>query len=482
MNESADLMKKHDRQRGKNGIALKGGSYSIVITVVVLAILIAVNILVSALPKTLTKYDISAAKLYSITSNTKVVVNSLDKDVTIYWIVQSGKENEILENLLGKYTALSNHIKVVRRNPDVYPTFAEKYTDEEVQNNSLVVECGERSRYISYTDIYLQEADMGTYSYKNSFDGEGAITSAIDYVVNEEQPKLYLLTGHGEAEFPEQMGEQIKRANIDTVEFSLLTADAIPEDAACVMIYAPASDISDKEKDMLAEYVKKGGKLLVMASVTKDGTLTNLNSLLSDYGVTVCDGVVVEDDRMHFGFGVPSILLPDMAESKITTPLIEKKYFAIMPVAQGFTVDESKASGVTKLLTTSETAFSKKAGFDLSTYDKEEGDIDGPFALALSIDCGNGGEIIWFGSSVFLNEMYNAYSSGANLELAMNAMSSLIGEREAIAIRSKSLDYNYLTINDSTASFLRILMIGIFPICYLGIGVAIVIRRRKQNG
>ena len=50
---------------------------------------------------------------------------------------------------------------------------------------------------------------------------------------------------------------------------------------------------------------------------------------------------------------------------------------------------------MTSLLTTSAASFSKAAGYDLDTYEKEEGDIDGPFALAVSIDCGNGGQIIW---------------------------------------------------------------------------------------
>ena len=154
-----------DRERAaRNRIAFQGGSYSLVITAVVLAILIAVNVLVSALPTTLTKYDISSSKLYSITSNTKVVVNALEEDVTIYWIVQSGQEDSVIENLLGKYESLSDHIQVVKKNPDVYPTFAEQYTDETVQNNSLVVECGDRSRYIGYDDIYIQEADMYSYS------------------------------------------------------------------------------------------------------------------------------------------------------------------------------------------------------------------------------------------------------------------------------------------------------------------------------
>ena len=52
----------------------------------------------------------SASKLSSIPSNTKVVVNALEQDVTIYWVGQSGQEDEVIENLLGKYDSLSDHI------------------------------------------------------------------------------------------------------------------------------------------------------------------------------------------------------------------------------------------------------------------------------------------------------------------------------------------------------------------------------------
>ena len=154
----------HIKPADKNRLAFQGGSYSLMVTAIVLAILILVNILASALPASLTRYDISASKLYSITSNTKVVVNALEEDVTIYWIVQSGEEDDVIETLLNKYDSLSDHISVVKRNPDVYPTFAEQYTSETVQNNSLVVECGDRSRYIGYDDIYIQEADLYSLS------------------------------------------------------------------------------------------------------------------------------------------------------------------------------------------------------------------------------------------------------------------------------------------------------------------------------
>ena len=466
-----------------NRIALQGGSYSLVITAVVLALLIVVNILVSILPTPMTQYDISAAKLYSITSNTKVVVNALQEDVTIYWIVQSGKEDQIIENLLGKYESLSDHIQVVKKNPDVYPTFAQQYTDETAENNSLVVECGDRSRFISYDDIYLQEADMTTYSYNTSFDGEGAITSAIDYVVNEEQPQIYVLEGHGESELPSTFSEQIERENMELHTFSLLTVDAIPEDADCIMIYGPTSDISTEEKDMLADYVASGGKLLVMAGPVESGSLDNLLSLLSDYGVTATDGIVIEGDREHYAFQLPFALMPDMSSSEITDSLIEEHYYPIMPISQGLTVgDTPSGATVTTLLTTSDLSFSKTAGYDLSTYEKEDGDVDGPFAVGVSITCDSGGQLTWFSSSDFLDDMYNAYSSGANVNLGMNALSSMIGESEAMAIRSKSLNYNYLTISDSTSSLLKVVMIGVFPLVYLGIGIFVVVnRRRTQN-
>ncbi|MCM1026919.1 MAG: GldG family protein [Roseburia sp.] len=475
-----------DKQK-QNRIALKGGSYSVIITAVVLAVLAAVNILASVLPSTVTKYDISASKLYSITSATKVVVNALEKDVTIYWIVQADEEDSVIENLLEKYDSLSGHIDVVKKNPDVYPTFAAQYTDEAVANNSLVVECGDRSRYIGYDDIYLIETDMssyyysGSYDYSVSFDGEGTITSAIDYVVSEDLPQLYLLEGHGEAGLPSYVSEQIRKENIDVTSFSLLTEDSVPEEADCVLIYSPESDISPEEKERLADYAAEGGRLLVIAGTTEEGTLENLYALLADYGVEAAEGIVVETDRGYYAFQQPYVLLPDIASGGMTDPLLEGNYYVIMPIAQGLTV-ESGAAQVTELLSTSPTSFSKAAGYALTTYEKEEEDADGAFAVGVSVDCGNDGQIVWFTSSYFLDEMYNAYSSGANLELAMNALSSLMGERETIAIRSKAIDYNYLTISESDASSLKAMMIGVCPLLYLGLGIFLYVERRKRNG
>lgn len=90
----------------------------------------------------------------------------------------------------------------------------------------------------------------------------------------------------------------------------------------------------------------------------------------------------------------------------------------LLPVAQGLTVSDTLADGltVTKLLTTSDSAFSKLDGYDMKNYDKADGDIAGPFALGLAIDKAleNGLEtkIVWFSSGALLDETASITVSG----------------------------------------------------------------------
>ena len=119
------------------------GGYSIATTAIVVAIAIVANILVSSLPTSWTQFDTTSNKLYSITDQTKSLVNKLDKDVTIYWIVRDGYEDTYLENLLPQYEDLSSKLDVVQKDPDISPTFATQYPDS-VAENSLVVTCGDR--------------------------------------------------------------------------------------------------------------------------------------------------------------------------------------------------------------------------------------------------------------------------------------------------------------------------------------------------
>jgi len=479
---------KHVLQKNRDTLntrTAKVGGYSFIMAVIVLIVLILANVAVSSLSSTMTQYDISASRLYSVTSSTKAVAQNLSEDVTIYWVTQEGEEDSVIEKLLDVYASLSDNITVEKKNPDIYPTFAAQYTDETVENNSLIVECGDKYRYIAYSDIY--ESDYSDYyttgSVSSSFDGEGQITAAIDYVISEELPVLYLLTGHGEGDLSDTLSDSIEQANIETEEFSLLTENGVPEEADGVLIYTPTSDISEEEADLLKEYMDEGGKLFVISGPQEDDEMTNLHSVLSYYGVTAEEGIVIEGNSDNYAFGYPYVLLPELGDSEITSELSDNNSYVIAAIAQGLTIgDTSDDVTVTSLLDTTSDSFSKIDGYNISTYDKEDDDIDGAFSVAVSIeDSSSGAMMVWISSDNIMEETYVSYSSGANTDFVMNAVSWMIEETESISIRSKSLSYSYLTISTSQATVIKVFMIGLIPLLYLAYGLKDTIRRRRMS-
>ena len=464
------------------------GGYSVVATAIVLAIAITANLLIGALPAGLTQFDTTSGQIFTVSEQTEVLAGELDQEITIYWIVRNGYEENYIGTLLDQYEALSDKIRVQKVDPDVNPTFAQAYTDS-LQENSLIVECGDKSRYIPYSDIFV--VDYEAYYYYGeenwSFCGESEITSAIDYVTSEDLPTIYLLTGHGEQSLPAAFSSAVEKENMQTQELSLLTAEAIPDDADCLLIYAPQRDISLEEKTKIETYLGNGGKLILLSDPPQDGKLTNLESIMAHYGITASEGIVVEADQSHYVWGTPYYLLPEINTHTVTTPLLENGYSVLLPIAQGLTVSQDLPDNisVTELLTTSDSAFSKSAGYGLNTYEKEEGDQDGPFALAVlaseTLDDGIYSDVIWVSSTALLDSQTNEMVSGGNQDLFLNMLHYLCqSEDSSITIHAKSLSTEYLTIDSSTASLLATLFIGLVPAVYLVVGILIWFRRKRR--
>ena len=64
----------------------KAGTYTAVITLVLLAVLVVVNLLVSALPSQYTVIDTSSLDLYTLSETTEMSVGMIDEPITIYYI------------------------------------------------------------------------------------------------------------------------------------------------------------------------------------------------------------------------------------------------------------------------------------------------------------------------------------------------------------------------------------------------------------
>ena len=288
--------------------AVRVGGYSVAAAAIVIAIIVAVNTLARALPAQWTQFAPTSSQLFSISDQTESVVGSLETPVTIHWIVQSGQEDATLETLLERYQALSENLTVEKVDPVVSPTFLEQYDVGSVYNNSLIVESEARYRYVDYYDIYTYDYSSyyTTGSVDMNFAGEGAITSAVSYVVNDDLPKVYTLPGHGEGSLSSDFQSAAEQDNVEFEELSLLSAETVPEDADCVLILAPQSDISDVELTALQAYLDGGGRLLLITDPPQEGAeLTNLETLMAGYGVHAVDGIVVEEDQANYAMGLP---------------------------------------------------------------------------------------------------------------------------------------------------------------------------------
>ncbi len=462
------------------------GGYSIAATALVLAILVVLNVLVAALPSKWTQLDLSSNQLFSISPQTEEILASLDENVSVYWIAQSGAEDDTLGALLDKYAGMCSKLSVSKKDPNVNPTFVQKYVTSGLYNNSLIVECGERFRYVPYDEIF--EYDYSNYyydgSYNVSFAGEGALTSAIAYVTSDTLPKVYLLSGHGEPNLSSTFSTAAEKQNMELAELSLLSSGEIPADASALILYSPQSDISAEEKTLLSDWLAQGGKLFYISNPAETkGQFANIEAVLADYGMSAVEGVAVEADRSHYSIMGPVYLIPNLKSHAITAPLMENNYYILAPIAHGITIAEnlSENLSVSPLLATSSSAFSKVAGYEMSTYEKEEGDIDGPLNLAVAAeDSSSGAQILWLSTAYMLEDSADAQVSGANQDFFLNGLAWMCELEDSISIHSKSLDTEFLSINDGTASLLSLLVVGIIPVAYLCVGIITTVKRRRS--
>lgn len=465
---------------------IKNGSYSMAMAAIFIVIIVVINMIVGAIPSKYSQIDVSSSKLYTIGDETKKVLKALDKDVTIYQIAQSGSEDDTISNLLKRYEDESKHIKVEVKDPVVNPKFASEYTTDDLAANSLIVVCGDRNKVISYNDIYSTSVDYNTWQQTTTgFDGEGQITSAIGYVTSEDLPIMYTLSGHGEKDLDSSFKEDIQKANIDIKELNLLTEGKVPDDADCLMIVSPTSDISEEEKTEILDYLEAGGKAMIFSDYTQDD-LPNFDAVLANYGVKRAEGIVFEGDSQHYGMQMPYYLVPTVNSTDASSETASAGSYVLAPYAQGIQKTDDVRDTVTidSILTTSDQAYSK-TNMQSSQIEKEDGDVDGPFDLGVAIteklDDDKETQIVYYSTANLMESQVNQMVSGGNEKLLLESLSWMTStdESSSVSISSKSLQSASLTVTDYDAAFWKICTIGLIPGVFLVAGFLIWLRRRK---
>lgn len=458
------------------------GGYSAASAVLVAAIGVAVVIAADSLPTKYTRIDMSGKNLYNISTETENIVNGLDKQVDIYFIAQDANKDEIIDQMLQRYASISGNINYTVQDPAKNPNFASQYTDEAVEENSVIVVCGEKSKYVAYSDIYKTEIDYSTYSQTTEFDGENCITSAISFVSSSDNDKIYCLSGHGEAELDTEFADMLSDRNAEREDLTLVNAETVPDDADCVIINEPQSDLSEHDVELLEAYRGKGGNVIVITGYTGQD-LANLNKFLGGYGCSVEKDLVLEGSMSNCVQGMNYYIVPNIESHEITEPLINENYFIITPMSIAINETEGSSASVTPILTTSDSAYIKTDSANMQSLEKTDADPQGTYNIGvvstLTTD-GKESKLLLISASSFLTQDMNAVVSGGNGDLFLNAVSWMTGREEGIAIHAKSLDNERLSVPASSAGVISFITIFLIPAIVIAAGIYILIKRRRR--
>ena len=493
MKKLSDRLKKE-----KTGISVSGeerkknlrhGSYMSIMTVIVIALVAAVNLVVGQLPSSVTQIDASSRQLYTIGEDTENLVRGLEQDVTLYYVVTGGNENEYISRMLERYEDLSDHLTVEKVDPELHPTFTSQYTDEEVSDNSIIVVSGDKSRVVGSSDMLVQELNYYTYSYQvTEFDGEGQVTSAIAYVISDNLPVLYQLTGHDEQSLGSSLTDSIEKNNIEIQDLSLLTEESVPEDAAALLICSPSRDISEEEAQKILSYLEGGGKVLLFTDYSQE-EMPNLESLLTNYGLQKGTGIVMEGDSSYYYPQRPDVLIPEInTDSSVLSGLTDDVYALIQDAQPVETLEEYRDTlEIENLLTTTDSGYVKEVSDDgMISFQQEEGDDTGTFAVGVSvteaIDDETESQLIYFSSSTLTADELDQYVSGGNSEILSCILTNLCEMEDNITfnIPAKSLSVEYLSYTNQSAAIFKVIVIAVIPAAFLLVGFIIWMKRRKQ--
>lgn len=467
----------------------KQGSFSIGVTAIVIAIVVVANMIIGQLPEKYRNIDVSSTKIYEISDTSKDLLKELDHKVTLTVLAVKDETDDRITTFLSKYAGLSKNVSVKWIDPVLHPS---ALTENNAEKDTIVVKCKDtgKSTTVAFSDIIVQ--DMSSYYYtgnasESEFDGEGQLTSAINYVISDASQTVYRTSGHGESTFPTTISDLMKKNNYNVEELNLVMNTEIPDDCDLLMMYAPTNDLSQEEADVMKNYLKSGGKVMLILGDTTSEQLPNLMGILSDYGMKEADGYIADPKRCYQGNAY--YLFPQLSVSGDMANGISSQMVLLVNTHGLELSDPARDTiSVNAFMSTTNNAYAVT----------EDAQTEGSYTLgavateSISKDDGDDAEdenstddsetlesrlTVISSASMIDSQITDAFTTLENTTLFMNAVTANFDGVKNISIEPKSLSVEYNTVQHS--GLLSLLVIFGVPIVLLIGGFSVWYRRRK---
>ena len=429
-----------------------------------------------------TKWDWTESGIHTLTRATVQVLEQIPEDavVEIYAFHTAGSE-EPTRRALEMYTYESERVRYSIFDPNQRPDLAERF---EIQQDGLLLVCSGACDSTQATVRVMEPSEQ-------------EVTRAIRTVLSS-QKKLYFLTGHGEGAIDDDQAtgfSRIKGAlegeNLVVEPLLLANVEAVPDDAAAVVVAGPTHSVLDRELERLDAYLKRGGSLAVLVDPF---FVTNLEEQVRKWGVELGSDVIVDQTIGLFTgpqIGVQPVV-SEYGEHPITKDLADAATMFWLArsvgAANGADVTELAFTGPSSWAETNLELFTKenKVGLDANE------DREGPIAIAAvrtfapaagDVAAGDAeqepgeGRLVVVGDADFARNRHIA--KVYNADFFLNMVNWLVGEEQFITIDRKTPRASMAQLTRQQFSTFQYIALFFLPEAILLAGIVNWWRRRS---
>lgn len=383
---------------------------------------------------------------------------------------------QTVEKIVGRYQRLKPDIQLHFINPDAVP--------DEVRSAGVSVNGEMLLRYRGRTEHVKTGA-------------EEEFTNALERLARGSEHLLVFLEGHGERDPFGKANHDLSLWTTQLVSrgfkiqyLNLADVQAIPGNTKVLVIASPTVGLLPGEIALIIEYLLRGGNILWLSD---PGSLHGLESLADQLSIEIPSGVVIDFAGSLIGIEDPTIVLNTSSmypEHTITKTFNLTTFF---PTTASINVRDNEQWNTSSLLISGDHTWLETGVLEGEIEYNEDSDLIGPLDIGITLektienDLGNDLDepsetiqqrIIVIGDGDFLSNTY--VGNSGNLDLGIRLINWLSNDDDFISIPIKTVNDAHLELSLLASGIIAFGFILVLPLLFLGTGLTIWWRRKKQ--
>lgn len=472
---------------------------ALTITAVVIALTVVLNIVCSIMSERVPgmSIDLTSSGAFNLSETSITLAQNVKKPLKITFLddKQSYRSKASSNTYYAQLTAIAEEYGKYNSNISAEyisvvdnPNYANNYPEETLNSQNIIVSCGDKYRVLDEYDVFNVQNYYNTYTYIASSKAEEAFDGAILAVTSAETTNVTIVNDNSSEDF--SYFENLLEQNNYKLTKIKVESEEIPKDTDFLILMTPEKDYSADAVNKILSYLtnnKDYGKSMLYVPNSKTVKTPNLDAVLSDWGITVGDGLAYElDSSSMYGNNMYDGILCYLGSDAFTSNMGENAAPVIASYSRPINLDGSMS-------TQSLLQYSSSSGVCPSdaddTYDFQ-GKAAGNIVVAGYGINGIAGKdekdtdkmstVFVFGSStMFEKAILGSNYSDAKYILAM--MGEACGRvDQTIAVEAKELTQYDVQLSGNAASVIGIIFYVGVPLAVVCAGLVVFFRRRNM--